>query len=83
MENTRAHLVDRIDRYLNATGMAAWALGVLACRSEQVIPKARKGSLTLRTIERLEAFMVENPAGLAAPNRNAKFELHTYRVLTH
>ena len=68
--STRQHVLDRIDRYLDATGTAQWALGQAAVKASGVVGRIRRGlSVTLSTIEALEACMRENPRGIRMNRR--------------
>lgn len=58
----RQDLLTRIDAYLAKTGMPATTFGRLALRDGNFVPRLRAGrSLTLRTHERVSAFLQKPP----------------------
>ena len=55
---TRAALIDAIERFLAATGMSEGRFGVAAVGDNKLVARLRAGfGVTLTTIERAEAFM--------------------------
>lgn len=60
-DNLSAALWREVERYLAATGMGPTPFGVAAVRDGTVVGRLRQGRVTLRTAERVRAFMREHP----------------------
>lgn len=64
-QSTRAAFLARLDAFLAQSGLSEREIGLSALNTHKAIPKLRDPaqSVTLRTIERLEAFMAAHEAG--------------------
>lgn len=64
MENLRTHVVDLVDSYLEASGLSARRLGVLAVGSEHFVRRLKTGtSIQLGTVEKALGWMANHPPG--------------------
>ena len=62
MKTLREILLARVDSYCDRHGISTYALAMAAVGNQHVINTLRRGgSITLQTIERLEAYMTAPP----------------------
>ena len=70
MVDIKAALVREIEDYCRASGIAVTTFGKYVVRDGRLVARARTGSITIKTYERVLAFMRENPpANLPRPER--------------
>lgn len=54
--------IEKIDRWLKATGMAESRLGMLACANTRAIKRVRDKTASLETLEAVLAYIQDHPA---------------------
>ncbi len=63
----REAILARIGAYLAATSMSERSFGLHVCGDHKLVSRLRSRSVTLDRIEKAEAFMRDNPDGIARP----------------
>ena len=67
---TQTPLLSEIERFLDATGMAASTFGQKAVHQWRLVENLRDGGdVTTRTADRIRTFIAEHPASKPAPRR--------------
>lgn len=60
--NLVAQAVDRIEKYLKASGMTESRLGLLSCANARAVQRVRDKSATIGTLEAILAYIDQHPA---------------------
>lgn len=69
--DAREAILAKVERYLAASGLTAHQFGMQAVRNHKLVSRLRGGNgVTLTTVERVEAFIRDNPPP-ASTNRAA------------
>ena len=61
-ENLVATALDKIDRWLKATGTKDYKLGSLACANVRAVPRIRDKSASIETLEAVLRYIDDHPA---------------------
>lgn len=61
-QNLVAVALDRIDKWLKATGIPASRLGLLACANARAVERVRNKTASIETLESLLEYIEKNPA---------------------
>lgn len=61
-ENLVATALDRIDKWLKASGMTESRLGMLACANARAVERVRNKSGSVATLEAILEYIDRNPA---------------------
>jgi len=61
-ENLVAQALDKIDKWLKATGMTESRLGLLACANARAVERVRSKSASIETLEAVLNYIEKHPA---------------------
>lgn len=61
-ENLVATALDRIDKWLKATGTKEYKLGLLACANVRAVQRVRDKSASIETLEAILDYIADHPA---------------------
>ena len=57
--------IEKIDAYLEATGMPESRLGLLACANQRVVERIRKGNARVESLRAVLDYIHQHPAKLS------------------
>ena len=60
--NLVAMALDKIDKWLKATGMSESRLGLLSCANARAVDRVRNGSGSVSTLQAILEYIEKNPA---------------------